>query len=328
MLKYPKFLQKGDTVIIVSPAGCIEEERVNNARHVLSAWGLTVFEGEYALSRNGIFAGTDEARRADVQWALNHPAAKAIIFARGGYGSARIIPGLDFAAFSRTPKWLAGFSDITVFHSYLANCTHSAQGAADQALGRFVGIPSIHSAMPQTYPPADSLDDIALTSLHAALFGEGICFSWQSAYYKSGKVTAPVIGGNLSVLYSLRGTPYDIDVAGKILLIEDLNEMDYHIDRMLQNFKQSGWFSKIAGLIVGQFTDIRSGAHSYPKSLGEIIKEYTELYGIPVAMNAPVGHIPHQQAIYLNVDATLTVTECGTATMSQSVMQGSTATIL
>jgi muramoyltetrapeptide carboxypeptidase len=303
------YLQKGDTVIIVSPAGYIEEERVSNARHVLSAWGLTVLEGEYALSRNGIFAGTDESRRADLQWALNHPTAKAIIFSRGGYGSMRIISELDFTAFVRAPKWLVGFSDITVFHSYLANCAYSAQMAA--------GIPSIHGAMPQTYPLADSLNDIALTSLHAALFGEGISFKWQSIYYNKGSVTAPVIGGNLSVLYSLRGTSNDINPQGKILLIEDLNEMDYHIDRMLQNLKQSGWFEKITGLVAGQFTDIRSGTRPYPKSFAEIIKEYTCPYNIPVAIDAPIGHIPHQQAIYLNADATLTIMQDGTATIQQ-----------
>ncbi|MDR0619466.1 MAG: LD-carboxypeptidase [Bacteroidales bacterium] len=302
--KTPQYLQEGDTVVIVSPAGFIEDERVGNARRVLSSWGLTVLESEYVLSRNGILAGTDEARFADVQWALNHPEAKAVIFSRGGYGSVRIISKLDFTKFALTPKWLAGFSDITVFHSYLAG----------QQLPDIV---SIHSAMPQTYPSAGNLNDTALTSLHAALFGEGIDFKWQSTYHNKGCVTAPLVGGNLSVLYSLRGTPYDIDVAGKILLIEDLNEMDYHIDRMLQNFKQGGWFEQIAGLVAGQFTDIRSGSHSYPKSFEEIIKEYTEPYNIPVAINAPVGHIPHQQALYLNVDTTLTVTEHGMAAVSQ-----------
>jgi muramoyltetrapeptide carboxypeptidase len=299
----PQYLQQGDTIIIVSPAGCIEKERVDNARRVLCSWGLTVIEGEYALSRDGIFAGTDQVRCADVQWALDHPAAKAVIFSRGGYGSARMIEDLDFTAFLRTPKWLVGFSDITVFHSRLNE----------------YGISSIHAAMPQTYPEND-LNDVSLTALHNALFGEGISFSWRSTYsnaINTGSVTAPLTGGNMSVLYSLRGTPNDINPNNKILFIEDLNEMDYHIDRMLQNFKQGGWFERIAGLIVGQFTDIRSGQRAYPKSLEEMIKEYTHRYNIPVATNAPIGHIPHQQAIYLNTVATLTVEEDGGAAVSQ-----------
>jgi muramoyltetrapeptide carboxypeptidase len=177
------------------------------------------------------------------------------------------------------------------------------------------GVSSIHAAMPQTYPL--DFSDRALTSLHDLLFGDGIDFSWQSPFFKSGSVTAPLVGGNLSVLYSLRGTPIDLDVNGKILLLEDLNEMDYHIDRMFQNLKQGGWFSRIAGLIIGQFTDIKQGIRAFPEPFEDMIKEYTLGYNIPIAINAPIGHIPSQQAVYLNTPAVFEVSSDGLAVVRQ-----------
>ncbi len=303
-------LQKGDTVIIVSPSGCIEKERLVNARGVLSSWGLNnVIVGEHALKKYGIFAGTDKVRLQDVQWAINHTQAKAIIFSRGGYGAARIIEALDFSKLELYPKLLVGFSDITVFHSRLSQ----------------LGITSLHSAMPQNYPNyRQDIDNPALTSLYKALFKGKVSFEWTCAtgkntdsFFNAGKVTAQVVGGNLSVLYSLRGTPTDIDFTGKILLIEDLNENDYHIDRMLQNLKQAGCFAKIAGLIVGQFTDIKSGVRKYPLSLAKMIQEYTSPYNIPVAMNAPIGHIQSQQAIFLNTKTVFEVLPNGTAKIKQ-----------
>ncbi len=302
-------LKKGDTVIIVSPSGCIEKERLVNAQGVLSSWGLNVIMGKHVLDEYGIFAGNDNERIEDVQWAINHPQAKAIIFSRGGYGAARIIDQIDFSELSHHPKLLVGFSDMTVLHSRLSQ----------------LGITSLHSAMPQNYPnyPKD-INDPALISLYKALFEGKVDFEWTCAngentdsFFKAGKVTAQVAGGNLSVLYSLRGTPTDIDFTGKILLIEDLNENDYHIDRMLQNLKQGGCFVKISGLIVGQFTGIKSGTRKYPLSLAEIIQEYTSPYNIPVAMHAPIGHIPSQQAIFMNAEALFEVNNNGIAQVIQ-----------
>ncbi|MDR1739771.1 MAG: LD-carboxypeptidase [Bacteroidales bacterium] len=311
-------LKAGDTVIIVSSSGCIEKERLVNAQDVLSSWGLEVLMGEHTLDEYGIFAGNDNARLEDVQWAINHPQAKAIIFSRGGYGAARIIDALDFSALERYPKLLVGFSDITVFHSRLSQL---------EQFGQF-GIASLHSAMPQNYPVCSNgnLNDISLLSLYKALFEGRVDFEWNSAdsengtgsFFNTGKVIAQVVGGNLSLLYSLRGTPADIDFKGKILLIEDLNEMDYHIDRMLQNLKQGGCFEQIAGLIVGQFTDIKSGVRKYPLSLAEMIQEYTSTHNIPVAMNAPIGHIPSQQAIFMNKETTFEVLPDGISIIKQS----------
>lgn len=293
-IKIPPFLEKGQKVALVSPAGCIDAACLERGASVLESWGLQVEIGPNALKEFGPFAGTDLERLADLQAALDNPEIHAVICTRGGYGSVRLIDHLDFSAFERHPKWIAGFSDITVLLSHLQ---------------QNLGVASLHSCMPQTYPPGGSPDhESSVGSLRKALFGESLLHRFRNqCLNRPGSVTAPIIGGNLSILYSLRGTPTDIDPTGKILLIEDLDEFDYHIDRMLMNLQRGGWFERIAGLVVGTFTQIKKGAHPYTRDVWEIISGYAAPYDYPVCYGFPAGHVPFNRALYMGVPACLEV---------------------
>lgn len=290
----PPFLQTGQKVALVSPAGCIGPACLERGIRLVESWGLEYETGPNALKRFGTFAGTDQERATDFQHALDNPEIKAILCTRGGYGSARIIDQLDFSTFLKAPKWITGFSDITVFHSHLQQNLHVA---------------SLHACMPQTYPTPGSEDYAASAgSLHKALFGEGLAHTFRSQFLNHpGNVTAPLVGGNLSILYSLRGTATDVDPSGKILFIEDLDEYDYHIDRMLLNLARSGWFERIAGLVVGTFTHIKKGANPYMSNVWSIIDSYTRKYDYPVCFGFPAGHVPYNHALYMGAMARLEV---------------------
>ena len=293
-LQIPPFLEKGAKVALVSPAGCIEPACVKRGLSVLKSWGLQVEVGANVLKNFGPFAGTDAERLADLQAALDNPEIRAVICTRGGYGSVRLIDRLDFTAFMQHPKWIVGFSDITVLLSHLQ---------------QNLGVASLHSCMPQTYPAPQDPDYVSsVGSLKKALFGESLVHRFRNQFLnRPGSVTAPLIGGNLSILYSLRGTPTDIDPTGKILFIEDLDEFDYHIDRMMMNLERGGWFKRIAGLIVGTFTQIKKGAHPYTRDVWEIIGSYAAPYGYPVCYGFPAGHVPYNRALYMGIPACLEV---------------------
>lgn len=299
----PPFLQAGDKVALVSPAGCIEPACLERGLRQLEAWGLNPQTGGHVLDRAGLFAGRRQDRLHDLQQALDNPDIKAVVATRGGYGTASLLDDLDFTAFARHPKWVVGFSDLTVLHSHLQRHLHVA---------------SLHAAMPQTYPtPADPAHP-AVDTLHRALFGQGLGYTALPPHpaQRAGTARAPLVGGNLSVLYSLRGTPTDIDPAGKILFIEDLNELDYHIDRMLLNLYRGGWFDRLAGLIVGAFTGVRPGARPLGQSVTETVQRYVEAaYAkgarYPVYYDFPAGHIENHHALYMGVPAELRVGASG-----------------
>lgn len=312
----PPFLRAGDKVALVSPAGCIEPACLERGLRRLEAWGLNPQVGGHVLDRAGLFAGRRQDRLYDLQRALDDPDIKAVIATRGGYGTASLLDDLDFTAFARQPKWVVGFSDLTVLHSHLQKHLHVA---------------SLHAAMPQTYPgpvggcaphgkaaaPACP-EHPALDTLHRALFGEPLGYAAlpPHAAQRAGAARAPLVGGNLSVLYSLRGTPTDLDPAGKILFIEDLNELDYHIDRMLLNLYRGGWFDRLAGLVVGAFTGIRPGARPLGLSVTETVERYVEAaYAkgarYPVYYDFPAGHIENHHALYMGVPAVLNVGASG-----------------
>lgn len=295
MMKIPPFLEKGQTVAVVSPAGRIRTDCLERAVSTMRLWGLDCHIGKHVASQCGPCAGSDEERLQDLQKALDDPDVKAIIGTRGGYGSARIIDRLDFSRFLQNPKWMVGFSDITVFHSHLQN----------------LGVASLHACMPQTYPaPASPHYKASVESLRKALFGETLSYSFESrSINRAGSVTAPVAGGNLSILYSLRGTVSDLHPDGKILFLEDLDEFDYHIDRMLLNLKRGGWFERIAGLMVGAFTSVKKGANPWRGDVWDMIKEYTEPYSYPVCYGFPAGHVPYNHALYMGVNACLQVSD-------------------
>lgn len=279
MFKSPNFIQKGDTVGIVAPAGKLSTG-FERAIQLIESWGLQVVMGKHIYAQNFQFAGTDAQRITDFQAMLDDGAIKAIICARGGYGSTRIIDQIDFSAFLQKPKWIAGYSDITTLHCHL----HRR------------GIQSIHSIMPLTFGQTET--DASVETLRKVLFGEDIEYQVPAhPFNKPGETTAPIIGGNLALLSSVIGTASDIDTSGKILFIEDINEYLYNIDRIMIQLKRSGKLDNLAGLIVGHFTDVKDNETPFGKTAEEIVAEAVREYNYPVSFGFPVGHEPSNVAI-------------------------------
>lgn len=271
----PQFLQKGDKIAIVSIAGKIAKEKVINAVKFYESWGLEVVLGESVFSEFNQFAGTDEQRIADFQKMLNDNSIKAIFSSRGGYGSARVLDKIDWTNFIQNPKWIIGYSDITAVHAVVNK----------------LGIASIHGNMPTNFPQFPA-EDNATKLIKSYLFGEKNNFEFNSnKLNKIGNAKGVLVGGNLSILYSLRGTKFDIDYSDKILFIEDLNEYLYHLDRMMMNFKLGGIFSQIRGLIVGAFSDMKDSQTPFGKDANEIILEFVNNFNIPVCFDFSAGHI-------------------------------------
>ena len=292
----PRFLKPNDKVVILSPSGKIEAQWVEGLKEVLESYGLLVSVGEHALCGNGRFAGTDEERIKDLQEAIDDQDVRAIFCSRGGYGIARIIDKIDFSSLAKDPKWVVGFSDITVLHN---------------ALGR-VGVVSIHGIMAKHI----TLKAEGLENLMSMLFGREVDYEIPAhEFNKEGDTAGELVGGNLSVLYGLRGTPFDIDYQGKILFIEDLGERLYHIDRMMQNLRLGGVFEQIRGLVVGQFTDIDED-DSFAGGVYGVIAEAVKDYNIPVCFNFPAGHVENNQPLkmgaeyYLEVQKNKTILKC------------------
>lgn len=289
----PQYLRRGDRVAIVSPSGAVDPELIDGACETLRMWGLQPVLGQTAKGRHGRFSGTDEERLADLQWAMDSPEFAAILCGRGGYGAVRIVDKLRFDGIRQYPKWLIGFSDITAFHA------------------RFFdeGIASAHAVMAKAIAHAD--DNVeAVESLRKLLFGERVHYvsysNEKSVYNRSGYATGELVGGNLSLLYALQGTPYALQPQGKVLFIEDLSERLYHIDRMMQNLRLSGVFEEINGLVVGQFTNIDADP-SFGQNIEEIILSAVGDREIPVAFNFPVGHVSDNWALPHGVTAHLEV---------------------
>lgn len=268
----PEFLKKGDSVAVVSPAGFVDKKTILDSIDIITSWGLNVEIGKNIFNKHGIFAGTDEERTTDLQKAIDNKEIKAIFFSRGGYGCARILEKIDFSSLTKNPKWIVGFSDITVFHSYL---------------NKHLRLESLHSVMPGNFS-----DNKSVLLLKNALFGEKIKYELPANQYNIiGDCRAKIVGGNLSVLYSLRGTKYDLNYNNKILFIEDIGEYYYHLDRMLMNFKLGEIFKNIKGLIIGGMNDMKDGNSEYQKDTYQIISEYVKGLKIPVFFDFPAGHI-------------------------------------
>lgn len=286
----PQALNKGDKVAIVSTARKITESELGYAVQTLNGWGLDVVIGEHLFNEDHQFSGTDEQRTMDFQKALDDDSIKAIICARGGYGTVRIIDRLDFSKFEQKPKWVVGYSDVTVLHSHIAQS---------------LGIETIHGTMPINF---ESNSKEALESLRCALFGEQLFYEFGShSFNRTGSCEGEIVGGNLSILYSLMGSPSDVDTTGKILFLEDLDEYLYHIDRMMINLKRSGKLSNLAGLIVGGMTEMNDNTVPFGKSAEEIIKEAVQYYNYPVCFGFPAGHISDNRALIMNKKANLVV---------------------
>ncbi|WP_164974450.1 S66 peptidase family protein [Flavobacterium amnicola] len=290
----PPYLQKGDTVAIVATARKNIDDNLKPAIDLLKSWGLEVKIGStIGLDLNQL-AGTDEQRAKDFQEQLDNPNIKMIWCVRGGYGTVRMVDLLDFTKFKQQPKWIVGFSDVTVLHSHLNT----------------MGFKSIHGIMPVTVARA-SKD--AKESMKVALFGhERLEYDiLPHPMNKFGKAQGELVGGNLSILYSLFGSPSAIDCENKILFIEDLDEYLYHIDRMMMNLKRNGCLESIKGILVGGMTKMKDNDIPWGKDALQIIEDVTKKYNIPIVYNFPAGHIQDNRALPFGSQVTLDVnSEC------------------
>lgn len=287
----PPFLKLGYCIGIVAPARKITAEELTPAISQLQDWRLDVKLGKHIYSADNQFAGTDEERAADMQQMLDDDEVKAIIAARGGYGSVRIIDKLDFSRFKQNPKWIAGFSDVTVFHNHIQ--THW-------------GIQTLHSTMSINF----SKDTESTELLRKALFGElKEYFIHGHPLNRQGHGEGMLCGGNLSLLYALAGTPSDIDTSGKILFLEDLDEYLYHIDRMMMQLKRSGKLANLKGLIIGSFSDMKDNTISFGKTAEQIILDAVKEYNYPVCFGFPAGHGVKNFPLYLGRSYELSVND-------------------
>ena len=291
---FPPPLQAGQRVAIVGTARKTTAGELAPAIQTLTDWGLEVTLGESIGPAYHQFAGSDELRRRDLQRQLDDPAIRAIFCARGGYGTARFVDDLDFTAFAQAPKWVAGFSDITVLNCHL--------------LRR--GFASLHGPMPLLFGQTGG--EAALESLRQKMFGERLTIS--APVYplnRPGTATGELVGGNLSLLHTLTGTASQVSFAGRILFLEDLDEYLYHIDRMLLHLHRSGQLAGLAGLVVGHFSQMRDNAVPFGSTAYEIIDSYTRQYDFPVGYGFPVGHEADNRALVVGQQMRLLVIGAG-----------------
>lgn len=288
----PSHLETGDTILIIATARKILREELSKAISIFESWGLNVELSSDLFEVENQFAGSDNIRAQQLQWAINHPKAKAIICARGGYGTMRILDKVDFSPLMKKPKWLIGYSDITALHCHLFEVEKIA---------------SVHGEMCLTMNNATGE---AIESLRKVLFGEQVNYQFSShPINRKGNAEGEIVGGNLSLLYALKGTPHFPDMEGKILFIEDLDEYLYHIDRMMLSLKMAGVLSQISGLIIGGMTDMKDNPIPFGKTAEEIILDHVTEYNFPVAFNFPAGHIKNNCALKIGVKANLAVKE-------------------
>ena len=299
-IQFPPALRAGQRVALVSPARKISAAELAPAVATLQSWGLDVVLGESIAGDHHQFAGDDDLRRRDFQRQLDDPGIRAILCARGGYGTARIVDGLDFTAFDAHPKWVAGFSDVTVLNAHLL-----ARGHA-----------SIHGVMPVLFHQPGG--ERALETLRRALFGEAFLPIEAPAHplNRPGIATGELVGGNLSLLQTITGTASQAGFAGRILFLEDLDEYLYHIDRMLLHLHRSGQLTGLAGLVVGHFSQMRDNPVPFGSTALEIIDQYARLHDFPVGYGFPVGHEATNVALVVGQPVRLTVDAAGARLMA------------
>lgn len=287
----PTSLQKGDTVAIVSTARKISKEELKPALQLLESWGLKAVLGKSIGAEENQFAGSDDLRAADFQQMMDDPNIKAIWCARGGYGTVRIIDKLDFSTFKRHPKWIIGYSDGTVLHSHIHN----------------FGIETLHAQM---CLEVEKKTEETRESIRKVLFGEGysVAFDCKDSFASHVILKGQLIGGNLSVLYSIIGSDSEMKTDGKILFIEDLDEMLYHVDRMMINLKRSGYLKNLKALIIGGMTQMKDNKVYFGKTAEETIIDLVKEYDYPVITNFPAGHIGDNRALILGREVELKIT--------------------
>jgi muramoyltetrapeptide carboxypeptidase len=289
----PPFLVPGDTVAIVSTARKIAVDEVHFAKNLLENQGYKVILGKTIGAEDHQFAGSDALRAADFQSFLDDPKVKAIWCARGGYGTVRIINKFDFSTFQQAPKWIIGYSDVTVLHSHLHK----------------LGCQTLHAPM-----PIDIEKQTETAKQHFLKSISGELPSYTVAPHllnRTGTATGVLVGGNLSMLYSLCGSPTAIETKGKLLFLEDLDEYLYHIDRMLQNLKRNGMLEHLSGLVIGSMNKMNDNTIPFGKNAEEIIAEAVATYNFPMCFGFSTGHNEDNNPILLGAEVSLEVSESG-----------------
>jgi muramoyltetrapeptide carboxypeptidase len=283
MIKYPAYLKPGDTIGITCPAGYMAAAKAQTCIDTLQQWGYQVKVGKTLGSESATyFSGTDNERLDDFQEMLNDDSVKAILCGRGGYGMSRIIDRINFRAFKRRPKWIVGFSDITVLHAHLYSNYK---------------ISSLHAPMAAAFND-DGFNNEYVQSLKNAL--EGKIARYQCDVHDlnhQGEAVGELVGGNLSLLAHLVGTPSDIKTKGRILFLEDVGEYLYNVDRMLHQLKRAGKLTRLAGLIIGGFTENKDTERPFGKSVYEIIHDVVKEYNYPICFDFPVSHEKENYAL-------------------------------
>lgn len=283
MIKIPPYLKKGSTIGITCPAGYMPKEKAALCIETLQKWGFQVMVGK-TLGSNSVnyFSGTDEERLTELQAMLDSDAIDAVLFGRGGYGVGRIIDKIDFTRFKKKPKWLIGYSDITIFHCHLNSRLKVA---------------SLHSPMAAAFNDGEG-NNPYLASLHKAITGKKSNYKClPDSLNRKGEVTAELVGGNLSLLANVIGTPSDINTKNKILVIEDIGEQIYSTDRMMYQLLRSGKLNELAGLVVGSFTDVKDTDRPFGKTVYQVIHDIVKDFSYPVCFGFPVGHSKENYAL-------------------------------
>ncbi|MEX0635565.1 MAG: LD-carboxypeptidase [Ferruginibacter sp.] len=289
----PRYLKKGDTIAITCPAGFMAAEKAQTCIETLQQWGYKVMVGKTLGSAStNYFSGTDQERADELQAMLNDPSINAILFGRGGYGMGRILPMLNFKQFKKNPKWLIGFSDITVMHTYLFSNFKIA---------------SMHAPMAAAFNDGGANNEY-IGSLKKILKGNKMNYSTSPhPFNKIGSATGKLIGGNLALLAHAIGTPSDYATKNCILFIEDIGEQLYNADRMLHQLKAAGKMDKISGLIFGGFTEMKDTDRPFGKTMDEILLEISADLNIPVCLHFPVSHDTENVALKIGITCNLIV---------------------
>ncbi|MCP9751781.1 LD-carboxypeptidase [Ferruginibacter sp. HRS2-29] len=292
-MNVPPYLKKGDTIGITCPAGYMAAEKAETCIATLQSWGYNVMVGKTLGSQSeNYFSGTDEERLDELQAMLDDKNIHAILFGRGGYGMGRIVDQLNFTRFKKNPKWVIGFSDITVLHTHLAGKYNTA---------------SLHAPMAAAFNDEGYKNEY-IASLKNALAGKKANYKVEAhPFNRDGKATGRLIGGNLALLVNMIGTASDFDTKNKILFIEDIGEYLYSIDRMLYQLKRSGKLKKLAGLVLGGFTDMKDTERPFGKTIDEILTEVVGEVNYPVCFHFPVSHDKENYALKVGGEYQLSV---------------------
>ena len=288
----PPYLKKGDRIGIVCPAGFMEKTKVEVCIETLTKWGFKVVVGKTVGNQFNYFSGTDAERLSDLQTMLDDDSIKAILCGRGGYGISRIIDSIDFKKLKQHPKWIIGYSDVTLLHSHI---------------NKQLKVATIHSPMAAAFND-EGYKNNYVTSLQKAIKGSKARYSCNTnPFNKIGVASGELIGGNLAMIAHTLGTKSVYNTKDKILFIEDIGEYIYNIDRMFIQLKRSGLFKNLAALIIGGFTDLKDTTIPFGKSVYDIIHEHIAEYNFPICFNFPVGHQTENYALKIGIHYTLEV---------------------